>query len=425
MSGADRERLDALLRSCVECALCLPHCATYLATGDESNSPRGRLLLLREVLERPDGPDDGIWAAFDLCLGCRACETACPSGVPYDLLDAAKGLADAALGPPDGPLVRHLSSRPVLRTLRLAGRAARALLTALLGGTWRRRLAGGPARRLARPLGSLPASPGDAALVARLDRLTGTDTPADARPGRLPARGRAAVLFAGCANRDLMPEAQRRLRELLGAAGVDVAEPAGQDCCGALAAHTGASHVARARQARNIAALTGPVGEAGTLLVEAAGCGLELGAYPAPIADRVVDAAVCLADLPLPSLREVPLRVAYHDPCHARHGLGIVDAPRRALARIPGLEVVEPEEADVCCGSGGAYALLHPELSEAMGRRKAANLADTGADLVVTSNPGCLGQIRDALLIVAPALPVLSLSDLLWYASLTSTPDKT
>ena len=425
MSGADRERLDALLRSCVECALCLPHCATYLATGDEANSPRGRLLLLREVLDRPDGPDDGIWTAFDLCLGCRACETACPSGVPYELFDAAKGLADAALGPPDGPLVRHLSSRPVLKALRLAGRAVRGLLAALLGGTWRARLAVGPARRLARPLGSLPATPGDAALIARLDRLSGSRTPPDARPGRRSADGRAVVLFAGCANRDLMPEAQHRLRELLDASGVKVVVPAGQDCCGALAAHSGAPHVARARRARNVAALAGPVGEAGTLLVEAAGCGLELGAYPATIADHVVDAAVCLADWPLPPLREVPLRVAYHDPCHARHGQRIVDEPRRALARIPGLEVVEPEEADVCCGSGGAYALRHPDLSESMGRRKAENLVRTGADLVVTSNPGCLGQIRDSLLIVAPELPVLPLSDLLWYASLSTTPDNT
>jgi glycolate oxidase iron-sulfur subunit len=112
----------------------------------------------------------------------------------------------------------------------------------------------------------------------------------------------------------------------------------------------------------------------------------------------------------------VPLRVALHDPCHARHTRGIVAEPRRLLARIPGLILCEPAESDVCCGSAGAYALRHRELSEAMGRRKAQALADTGCDLVVTTNPGCLGQIADGLSLVAPSLPVIPLSDLLWYS---------
>ncbi len=151
-------------------------------------------------------------------------------------------------------------------------------------------------------------------------------------------------------------------------------------------------------------------------MVEAAGCGLELSEYPDGLADRVCDALVLLDDLELPSLGEVPLRVVVHDPCHAQHGLGISAAPRRLLARIPGLSVVEAQEASVCCGSGGIYSLRHPDLSAAMGRRKARLLAATGADLVVTSNPGCLGQIADGLALESPQLPITPLTDLLWYA---------
>lgn len=416
--------LDTLLRACIECALCLPHCATYLATGDETRSPRGRLLLLREALADPSREDDDVIAAFDTCLGCRACETACPSGVPFDLLQAALDRADAALGPSDGPVIRQLSSRPALKALRGLGAGVRGVLRGALGADWARRLDRSPVAGPARRLGTLPVAPGDRALVARLDALAGLTTPAGATPSRLPAAdrpgmSRRVVLFAGCASAELLPAAQARLLALLRAAGVDVDVPAGQDCCGALAAHTGSPHRAEAQRARNRSVLAERVTAADALIVEAAGCGLELSAYPDPVGAAAVDAAVYLADLPLPDLREVPLKVAYHDPCHARHGRGIVEAPRRLLARLPGVTVIEPEEADVCCGSGGAYTLRHPELSAVMGRRKAGYLAATGADAVVTSNPGCLGQIAGALAASGRRLPVLPLTDLIWYATLS------
>jgi len=411
--------LDTLLRSCIECALCLPHCATYLATGDETQSPRGRLLMLREALDRPEEIDTSIHDAFDLCLGCRACETACPSGVSYDLLAAAKRLADAEIGPHDSPIIRHLSSRQTLKALRVTGIAARKTLSTVMGPTWRYRLANGPLSGISRRLGTLPTSPGDAALIARLDALTGLSTASDALPKSSADTERAVTFFTGCANRDLLPDTQRRLLALLGAAGVAVTIPDHQDCCGALAAHTAEPHVAQAQQARNVASLAAVVGETGVLLTEAAGCGLELGGYPEAISTAVVDATVYLSGLPLPPLREMSLRVVYHDPCHLRHGQGIVHEPRMLLARIPGVEVLEPEEADVCCGSGGAYSLVHPELSEDMGRRKARFLAATGADVIATSNPGCLGQILNAVAQGGFDLPVLPLSDLLWYAALS------
>nr|MBC8426678.1 (Fe-S)-binding protein [bacterium] len=257
MSGIARQDLDALLHSCVECALCLPHCATYLATGDETLSPRGRLLLLRDALRRPDETDDSHHEAFATCLGCRACETACPSGVPFDLLAAAQDLALAATGPPDGPVLRQLASRPALRALATTGRAARALLTVALGQDWRRRLDKGLLSRPARLLGTLPAAPArDRELIRRLDRLTGLRTSADARPRPFSPAGSSVALFTGCANQDLLPGPQRRLRDLLAAAGVETILPGGQDCCGALAAHTGRPEQAQAQRARNVAALS-------------------------------------------------------------------------------------------------------------------------------------------------------------------------
>jgi glycolate oxidase iron-sulfur subunit len=199
-------------------------------------------------------------------------------------------------------------------------------------------------------------------------------------------------------------------------AGCAVSAPEGQDCCGALADHGGREARAADLRSRNLAALaTAATGDA-VIVVEAAGCGLALRDYPEPIASRVRDAVVVLAELPLPPLAPLPLRVVVHDPCHARHGQEIVAEPRAVLRRIPQLQLVEAEEADVCCGSGGTYSLRHRELAEAIGRRKATMLAETGADLVVTSNPGCLGQIADGLAVVAPALPILPLTDLVWYA---------
>ncbi len=157
--------------------------------------------------------------------------------------------------------------------------------------------------------------------------------------------------------------------------------------------------------------------EAGTIIVaEAAGCGHELKGYGEDFQAGVTDAVVLLAGLKLPPLGPVPLKVAYHDPCLARHGQGIVEEPRKLLAAIPGLEIVEPVEPEVCCGSGGAWGLRYPEISEALGLRKAADLAATDADLVVSSNPGCLGQIADGLQVISPDLPILPLTDLLWYA---------
>jgi glycolate oxidase iron-sulfur subunit len=236
-------------------------------------------------------------------------------------------------------------------------------------------------------------------------------------PDRLAAGPAVRVaFFRGCANSALLPGTSRRLRSLLAQSGCRLEDPPAQDCCGALAAHSGRPDRAADLRARNRDAFGGALEDGAVIVAEAAGCGHELKNYGDKFGPKVVDAAVLLAGLNLPPLGRLPIRVAYHDPCHALHGQGIAAEPRQLLAAIGGLELVEPAEAEVCCGSGGAWGLRYPEISADLGRRKAANLVATGADLVVTSNPGCLGQIADGLLLQAPGLPILPLTDLVWYA---------
>jgi len=411
MSPVDRAALESLRRSCVECGLCLPTCATYLATGDEMHSPRGRLLLLGEVLAgRLEADQPEVRDAFDHCLGCLACTATCPSGVSAELLDWVR--------PADNDrqrLITLLDRRTVLRLLRRLAALTRGLLKRLLGASWRRRLAGAP---LARMLGTVPLGPGsDAALVKQLDGLLqGRTVHSLAVREVAPAAGRRVAFFRGCADEHLLPHTARRLRETLIELGCELVEPEGQDCCGALATHLEARSRAAKLQRRNQVAFAPHLDRCDHVVVAAAGCGRELSIQPGELAAKVIDAITLLAELAPTDLSPVPLRVAVHDPCHARHGLGVVEAPRSLLRCIAGLEVLEPVEAEVCCGSAGVYGVQHPELSAAMGRRKAEALAATGCDLVVTTNPGCLGQIADGLALVAPSIPILPLSDLIWYA---------
>lgn len=407
-----RRDLGDLLRRCVECGLCLPHCATWLATGNEVQSPRGRLLLLRDVLDT-DHPDPSALAALDQCIGCRACESACPSGVPFDLLEWGQQRARTVAPQPalPGPVLRRLDRPAFLSVLRPVAAGAQDVARGLAGAAWRDRL---PWRAVTRALGTVPRGPGrDRSLVEHLDRLTGLGGPwGPPPPAPDPAAGPLAF-FTGCANLGLLPDSSRRLRQFLRAAGFDLTVPGGQDCCGALAAHTGRPGRAARLRRCNREAFAG----ASRLVAEAAGCGLELGRGPDGPASEVLDAVVVLAGATLPSLARLDLAVAVHDPCHARHGQGIVAEPRSLLEQVPGLRVLEPDEAEVCCGSGGVWGLRYPELAEELGRRKARLLAATGADLVVTSNPGCLGQIADGLAREGCATPILPLTDLLWYAA--------
>lgn len=420
----DARRLDTLLRSCVSCGLCLPTCATYLATGDETCSPRGRLLLLGEVMAdrlAPDAP--GVEQAFETCLGCMACSATCPSGVSFDLLETLNSMGRR-------PTVgTQLLDRPgVLRALHQSGGAARSVLRRTLGDGWRQRLASAPRplARLSRLLGIMPDSPeADHALLDLLDRLTGLRTVDVTLPSPPAATGPRVAWFTGCADAALLPGTQRRLGEFLVGQGCTLQTVPDEACCGALAAHTGRPDRAADLRRKNLEAFGPLLQQTDHLVVAASGCGHELSRHDDDLARRTLDAVVLMDRLAPSDLGAVPLRVAVHDPCHARHGQGIVDEPRRLLRRIPSLRILEPAEPHVCCGGAGVYGVDHPDLAAAMGRRKAQHLIDTGCRLVVTTNPGCLGHLADALAMLGADIPILPLSDVVWYAWLRGLNERT
>jgi len=379
--------LDAL-RTCVHCGICLPHCPTYRVLEEEMDSPRGRLYLMRAVAEGRLAPGAGFARHMDLCLGCRACESACPSGVPFGaLLEATRAeLARRRLGTASRGWARLLLALfPEPRRL--------GVVLALLRGA--ERLGLGP---LVRAPARLRRAPRLAATIALLPpRLPSPAPPPSVVPAAGPRRGRAGLLL-GCVQRFLFPEVNRQTARLLALAGWEVVVPRAQGCCGALELHAGRLDAFRAR-ARRLAAAFGS--DVDLIVVNAAGCGAALkgsahwlGDEPvaARLAARVRDVSEVLADAPLP-LGPLPLRVTYHDACHLAHGQRLRHEPRAMLARVPGLELVPLADSDLCCGSAGVYNLLEPAVAERLLDLKVERIRATGAAAVVTGNPGCLLQI--------------------------------
>jgi glycolate oxidase iron-sulfur subunit len=373
--------------SCVHCGFCLPTCPTYVTRGEEPHSPRGRIFLMKEVLEGNLGLEEAL-DPIDTCLGCQACVTACPSGVEYgELITAFRAHSE--------PQRR----RP------LAERALRALTARTLPHPRRFRIA---ARlgRLAPKVG--PLKPMLELLPERLPERAPL-------PALFPAEGerRARVaLLAGCAQQVLEPDIGWATLRVLARNGVETVIPRGQGCCGALAMHGGRAGQARALARRNLAAFPADVD---AVIVNAAGCGSGMREYgllftgerdeqaARELAECVVDVSAFLDELGLaaPQPPERPLRVAYHDACHLAHAQKVREAPQRLL-RAAGHEVVIPAEWELCCGSAGTYNVEQPDAAADLGRRKAANLRATGADLVAAGNVGCMTQIRQHL-----ELPVL------------------
>ena len=393
--------LRQLTDVCVHCGFCLPACPTYQLWGEEMDSPRGRIHLVRQVV---DGAkvSPSIAGHLDACLGCLACVTACPSGVRYDtIIEEARVLVEtrAARG--------------------FADRARRAALFALFPYPRRLRLMRGPLRlaqrlrltgpRLAR---RLPATPAALARLAPPVRPR-VELPAvvPARPGGRPGPARARVgLLTGCVQSAFFGHVSAATANVLSLEGVEVVIPRGQGCCGALARHTGRARQAERQARRTVRAFS----EAGVdaIVTDVAGCGSVMKEYAeslagdpkwsaraASVAGRVRDVTELLASLgePLAPRHPLELTVAYHDACHLSHGQGVRAQPRGLLRTVPGLRVVSPMDADVCCGSAGVYNLLEPEPAAQLGARKAAALRATGADVVVAGNPGCLLQIAAAM----------------------------
>ncbi len=408
---------EELIDDCVHCGFCLPACPTYLLEGNETNSPRGRIYLMKMGAAGEVAMDDEFVGNMDACLGCMACVTACPSGVKYDELIEA---------------VRPQIERHWERT-----RADR-LLRALIFGVFPY-----PARlRVAAVLGALYQRAGGSALLARsgvLDRLPPRlrtleallpdvtlrqvlSRPAAFTPAVKPVRRRVGLL-TGCVQRVMFSEVNAATTRVLAAEGCEVLAPAGQQCCGALSGHAGREPEAQARARRLIDVFE--VADVDTVAVNVAGCGSALKEYGRLLRDdpayaerasafsaRVRDVSELLDELgPVAPRHPIQARVAYHDACHLAHAQGVRAQPRAMLRTIPGLTVTDIEEADVCCGSAGIYNLVQPEPAERLGRRKAEHVAATDPDAVVTANAGCLLQIRRYLERDVPVLHPVQLLD--------------
>jgi glycolate oxidase iron-sulfur subunit len=392
------------VNQCVHCGLCLPSCPTFSELGTEMDSPRGRIFLIKSLAEGRIVLGDASVEHLSLCLDCRACETACPSGVPYGrLIEAAK--AEIERQRPGG-LVRRgfrwanfglLLGHP--RVLRLAAAGLRLYqasgLQALARRTGLVRALPGTLPAWEALLPPLPAA-GDRAALPELTAAVGE------------RRGRVAML-TGCVQAVVFGAHNRATARVLARNGWDVVAPREQGCCGALNAHGGDHDRAVAMARRTIDVFERAGAEA--VVVNTSGCGAHMKAYgdllasdPA-YADRarrfeasVRDLSEFLAAAPLRGpLVPVPMTATYHDPCHVVHGQKIRSAPRQLLAQVPGLTVVDLPESDWCCGSAGIYNLTQPEMATRLLRRKVRHVTSTAAEVVVTSNPGCILQIQQGL----------------------------
>lgn len=370
------------LDACVECGLCLPQCPTFRLTGDEAASPRGRLAAMRAV-HTGTAPLDGRFAEImDFCLQCRACETVCPSMVPFGrAMEGARAEVATQRRDWSGSARRALLSR----TVRSRGLVAAATWAA--AGAQRT----GLASRLPGALG-------------RTDGLRPIPIPVPSTRGRSwepegAARGTVGLL-SGCVMDPWFAGVHVALIQVLRLAGFAVVAPGDQTCCGALAAHEGAAEAAAAMAERNEAAFSG----LDTVVADAAGCSAHLKDYghwvEGTLASRVVDATELVAELieegSLPTSDAGHGAVAVQDPCHLRHAQRIVDEPR-VILRAAGYEPVEIDPTGMCCGAAGAYQLKHPETSEELGRRKADQVRASGAAVVASANPGCEMQLRSHL----------------------------
>ena len=408
------------VNQCVHCGLCLAYCPTFSELGTEMDSPRGRIYLIKSLAEGRIGLSDSTAEHLSLCLDCRACETVCPAGVPYGrLIEAAK--AEMERRRPGGPLrrlFRWLNFGLLLGHPRLLRAAAAGLRVYQVSGLQALVRRSGLVRRLPGTLPAwealLPALPG-AAERAPLPPLT---------PAHGVRRGRVALL-TGCVQAVVFGAHNRATARVLARNGWDVIAPPEQGCCGALNAHGGdhARALAMARRTIDIFERAG----AEAVVVNTSGCGAHMKAYGTLLADdppyaerarrfaaSVRDLAEFLAAAPLRGpLQSVPMTVTYHDPCHVVHGQKIRSAPRRLLAQLPELRVVELTESDWCCGSAGIYNLTQPEMATRLLRRKVAHVVATGAEAVVTANPGCILQIQKGLADAGSRIAVLHLVEVL------------
>ena len=400
------------LSTCISCGLCLNDCPTFRVLGDEADSPRGRIALMRTLVSVRGTPDPSLVEHLEACLVCRACETACPSGVPFGILmEGAREILHERVRP---PLLARLALRIGLGTVadpRRLGLATRLVrLYQRLG-----------VRALAHRLGLVPRALRDAEalLPVRIDAAYELrDEPS------IGEERHHIAFFAGCVMRTAFGATDRATVRVLRKNGCRVLVPRAQVCCGALHAHAGEADGSRALARRNIEAFE--ASGATIILVNAAGCGAQLKGYGVLLRDdaawrdraerfavRVRDVTEFLAANFVASPRPLRLRVAYQDACHLAHGQKVRRQPRALLAAIPQVTIVELGDGERCCGSAGTYNLTHRDVADELGQMKASAIRNVNPDVVVTANPGCLLQISAHLERAGARIPVRHIMDLL------------
>jgi glycolate oxidase iron-sulfur subunit len=383
--GPLTEPMAHAVQTCVHCGFCLAACPTYKEFGQEMDSPRGRIVLMKQVLE-----GNLPWAEaqphIDRCLGCLACEPACPSGVPYrDLISPYRAVAREKTERTTGEKLRRWLAA---QSIPYPQRFRWALVGAKVG-----RFFGPLVPKMFRPMLSL--APACVPAGVKLPRVT---------PAQGERRARVALL-AGCAQQVLDPDINVATIEVLARNGVEVLVPEAQGCCGGLSWHTGDLAAAQAFARKNLDAFPADVD---AIVTNAAGCGSTMHEYHLILkgtpdearADafrkRVVDVSVFLGRI---GLRELPrggaaIKVAYHDACHLANAQGVRDEPRALLRMVPGLEIRELADAHLCCGSAGSYNMDQPETAASLGAQKAKAVLATGATVVASGNIGCLTQLK-------------------------------
>ncbi len=376
------------ISTCVHCGFCLPTCPTYKVLGEEMDSPRGRIVLMRGVLEH-QLPLDQATPYLDRCLGCLGCVTACPSGVPYgELISSFRAYSE------------EKRSRPLI------DRIARAMTSQTLPFPWRFRWAAALGR-FANPLAAWLPSP-IRAMISLVPKQLPKSPPI---PAFIPAKGKRrgqVGLLLGCVQQAIAPQINWATVRVLAENGFDVVVPRGQGCCGALGMHTGKADMARSLASSNLDLFDSSLD---AIITNAAGCGsgmkeykllfrgLSLEKKATHFASRVQDICQFLSSVDIipPHRRNPPMRVAYHDACHLAHAQGIVSAPRDLISQIPGVTLCEIPDGEICCGSAGTYNIEQPKIANELGTSKAKNIASLNVDAVVMGNIGCLVQIQNHL----------------------------
>jgi glycolate dehydrogenase iron-sulfur subunit len=386
-----------LFLDCVHCGLCTSACPTYLETGNENDSPRGRIYLMRGVADGRLPLTQPVRRHLELCLDCRACETACPSGVQYGHLIEPFRIAMEQTGEKAGRETDWFHRWILFGMFPYPDRMRKSLVFARLAQRLR-------LDRAAEALGLMRLLPARLRRLARM--LPPLEKSEPALPHVLPAIGRRrarVALFTGCVADAIFRHTHWATARVLQANGCDVVIPSGQVCCGAIHYHAGAGEPAREFADTNLAAFG--TEDTDAIIVNVAGCGAMLKDYGhfwhdsqqaarEKFAGRIRDVHEFLDELGLIApTGEIPLVATYHDACHLAHGQQIREAPRRILSQIPGLTLRPLPETEVCCGAAGTYNLTEPEMAGQLSRRKMANILSTGADAVITANAGCLLQI--------------------------------